>query len=394
MHSMLRDLIAIPSVSGQERPLVEHAARWARSVGLEVDEFETPESAVAGYPEGRARHLPLAGRPTLVVRLRGTGGGQSLMLNGHTDVVSAGEVSQWTHGPWSGEFDGERFYGRGACDVKGAIVSAMWAIERLAESKPRGDVLLELVPGEEDSVGLGTLTSVLRGYRADGVVVLEPTEGLPRCASRGGLRFEITVRGKSVHGTVKWHGVDAIRGAMDVMDRLRQMEVEYNTGGDEAFACYPIARPITVDRVVGGEWQGMVAERCMVGGYFELLPKDDVSRWREKFATDLDVGKEGRGNLDVSFPEVYTGHHVSADHKLCISAAETVDFLSGKSASVWTGFNAGCEAGLRFREHGSPTLVWGPGSLVQAHAADEFVNWSEVRTVAMGIERLARRWCD
>ena len=63
-----------------------------------------------------------------------------------------------------------------------------------------------MVPGEEDCVTLGTLTSVVRGHTADAAIVLEPTEGQPRNASRPGLRFEVTCRGRAVHGTVKWLG--------------------------------------------------------------------------------------------------------------------------------------------------------------------------------------------
>ncbi len=87
---------------------------------------------------------------------------------------------------------------------------------------------IELVPGEEDCVTLGTLTSVARGHTADACVVLEPTEGLPRNASRPGLRFEIACRGVAVHGTVKWLGRDAIALATAVLGVLPQLEAEWN----------------------------------------------------------------------------------------------------------------------------------------------------------------------
>jgi len=100
-----------------------------------------------------------------------------------------------------------KIFGRGACDTKGPlIISAIIALAALSELpvRPSGDILIELIPGEEDCVGIGTLTSVVRGYKPDAVVILEPTESMPRCASRAGTRFEISCTGRAVHGTVKW----------------------------------------------------------------------------------------------------------------------------------------------------------------------------------------------
>lgn len=392
MLAVLRDLIRLPSVSGREAPVVEYVAAWARARGIEADVWEAKEEELAGHPEAAARHLPLAGRPTCVLRVRGTDAARarSLMMNGHTDVVSAGAEGKWTHPPFSGEVVGNRVFGRGACDTKGPMVSAMWAMAALAQHPSAGDVMLELVPGEEDCVGLGTLTSVVRGYRADGAVILEPTESVPRCASRGGLRFEVTTHGRSVHGTVKWLGADAISSARKVLDGLATLEARYNDrDADVLFSSYPLARPITVDTVRAGEWQGMVADRCLVGGYFDLLPGDDLDAWSNRLQADL---REimGLGDLDqmtVVFPERYTGNRVSVSHDICSAAERALGPIE------WQGFNSGCEAGLRARVHGTPTLIYGPGSLAKAHCVDEYVDFADVRRVAAGLAGLAMAWC-
>src|SRR5262249_50078590 len=158
------------------------------------------------------------------------------------------------------------------------------AIKRSGIQLP-GDILLELIPGEEDCVGLGTLLSVLRGYRADAAIVLEPTEGLPRCASRAGCRFEIACVGRAVHGTVKWLGTDASAATRRVLDRLEELEHAWNDRqDDELFDDFPIARPITIDFVSGGHGQGMVCHECSCGGYLELLPDDDIETWKHRLS--------------------------------------------------------------------------------------------------------------
>ncbi len=397
MLDVLRTALRFPSVSGNEREFVEFVADWGQRQGLTADLWQADEAALGSEYSRFARHLPLAGRPTLVLSLPGDPDLPSLIFNAHSDVVPA-EAAAWSHDPWSGDYVDGRIYGRGACDVKGPLVSALWALWRIAQQPTRhGNLFLELVPGEEDCVGLGTLTSVLRNWHADAAIVLEPTEQLPRSASRGGCRFEIDIFGSSIHGTLKWLGKDAIRAMWDVTAILAELEAEFHRfDGDELFASYPILRPITVDSVHGGKWQGMVCDHCSCGGYFELLPNDDLDEWKGRFVTETRSRWQSRGGLpdqlQIRFTEEYQGHRLDARHPLCRCAAEAVQRDTGQNHFQWRAFNSGCEAGLRANLTNTPTLVWGPGRLAQAHAVDEYVNWNDVRQVAGMFTHFIHTW--
>ena len=401
-ESLLAEIVRIPSISGHERAVVRRVAHWARARGFSVDVFETDEESLADFAEIAAGHLPLKGRPTLVIRQPGRERGRSLLFNAHSDVVAAPEPEHWRHGPWSGFIARGRLYGRGACDSKGPLVSALLAMQALreiaADSDTRhGDILLELVPGEEDCVGLGTLTSLIRGYRADAVVILEPTDGQPRCASRSGLRFRITVAGRAVHGTLKWLGRDAIADLRRVLAALEQMERKFNRKkSNHLFDDYPFLRPITVDQLKGGSWPGMVCDQALCAGYFELLPEDDVFVWKRRFQRELAqrLGKTfAAGGIKTDFIEEYSGHATAPEHPLCRLAERILQINERKLAwKGWKAFNSGCEAGLRWRRQGVPTLVWGPGSLEQAHAVDEFVDLAAVRDTAVHLALLAYYW--
>jgi acetylornithine deacetylase len=269
----------------------------------------------------------------------------------------------------------------------------MLAARDLAGDGLAGDVMLELVPGEEDCVGLGTLTSIARGVKADAAIVLEPTESLPRCASRAGCRFEITCRGRAIHGTVKWEGKDAIRLARAVLDALDTLEARWNDrAANRLFAAYPIARPITVDKVSGGRWQGMICDECLCAGYLELLPDDNIAVWERRLARELprEVACRGHdaGNVDIQFTERYNGHQASPQSPLSRVARRAAGGKGG-----WSAFNAGCEAGTRAHLLGTPTLVWGPGSLSLAHADNERIRFSSVQRVAASFTRLVLDWC-
>jgi acetylornithine deacetylase len=397
---LLQQTIALASMSGNEGDCTRTVEQWVRERGFQTDLWETDEADLAAWSPPAADHIPLSGRPTLVVRLPGRGGGRSLILNAHSDVVPAGEAGTWRFPPWLGALSDGCVYGRGACDAKGPLAGALWAMLALRRRFPQGlagDLLLELVPGEEDCVGLGTLTSIARGYRPDAAVVLEPTDNVPRCASRSGVRFEITCRGLAVHGTAKWLGKDAIRMMRDVLDALDRMEKSWNVPpAGPLFVGCPIARPITVDSIAGGQWQGMVCERCSCSGYIELLPDDETEHWKGRFAEELKGAVPG-ASLEVRFGEQYAGHSTPVDHPLC-GVAEMVmeegssEQRGGPAWRGWSAFNSGCEAGLRADRQQTPTLVWGPGSLSQAHAPDEHIRFRDVETFAGLLAHLAVRW--
>lgn len=374
--------------------MTEFVADWARRQGFGVTLWQADEDELTRFGPLPAKFIPLANRPTLVLRLAGSGGGRNLLFNAHSDVVAAPRAERWRFGPWSGVVHDGKLYGRGACDTKGPLVSALWAMLAIQRGgfPLAGDILLELIPGEEDCVGLGTLTSLARGFGGDGIIILEPTEGEPRCASRGGLRFEIATLGHAVHGTVKWLGRDAIALMPPVLEALNRLELRWNNRNDDPlFADYPLMRPITVDTLHGGQWQGMLCDHCLCGGYLELLPGDDLDAWSNLFITTVknDVCAAGIGSehFSVRILEQYQGHFTPTTDELCIAAA------TAAKIQQWSAFNSGCEAGLRARLLGTPTLVWGPGSLAQAHAVDEFVELRQVAEVAGYFARTAEIYC-
>lgn len=400
MIDLLSRAVSFQSVSGSEGPLVRFLSDQALAMGFEVDCWEGDEAACRGLGVPIGRHIPLAGRPTLVVKLPGTGGGRSLLFNAHSDVVAAG--NGWASPAWEGLVRDGRLYGRGACDTKGPLVSALWAMEAIRRSGGTlgGDVLLEVVPGEEDCVGLGTLTSVARGYRADAAVVLEPTENLPRCASRPGCRFEVVTSGRAVHGTFKWLGVDAIGLMRAVLDSLEDVERTWTSVARDA--SHPIARPVTVDSVHGDGWQGMLCDHCTAAGYFEPLPGEDPEQagreFEERFRTALTARNISQDAVSLRFTEQYLGHTLDQQHELCRAALAAFRGVRSPEPTPawpeWTAFNSGCEAGVRAKVHGTPTLVWGPGNLSFAHGPDESIGLHELQLGAAQFAALALEWCS
>jgi len=396
MLNLLQKSIQIESKSGNEGDFVKFIADWASRQNIKSDLFEIEVADVYNFYPVTQRHLPLKGRPVLVLTIPGNGKGRSVIFNAHSDTVSEGLIEDWDSDPFSGSHISGIIFGRGACDAKGPLISALWAMSVLSKVIPTidcGDVMLELIPGEEDSVGLGTLGSIKRGYKADAAIILEPTENIPRCASRGGLRFSVEAKGKAIHGTVKWDGKDAIKSIRLVLDALDKLEKTWNDrNADNLFEEYPVARPVTVDKVYGGEWQGMVCDVCKCEGYFELLPQDDINIWSDRFRAELSAMLPDE-DLDITFGETYFGHRTTPDSELCGNVESA---LNGSRETLqwekWSGFNSGCESGVRASLHGTPTLVWGPGSVRYAHSPNEQIAFKDVQLCAKLFAEAVLKW--
>ncbi len=150
-------------------------------------------------------HEPEPGRPSVIGRLKGTGGGRSLMLNGHVDTVAVDEMLD----PFSAVVRNGKMYGRGAYDMKGSLAACMTAVKALVDSGASlaGDVLIAAV-ADEEYASLGT-AEVIRHYHVDGAIVTESTE-LDICiAHRGYIHIEVETIGRAAHGSRFKEGIDA-----------------------------------------------------------------------------------------------------------------------------------------------------------------------------------------
>ncbi len=183
------------------------------SVNPSLDPDGVGESEIAAYfAEAMhvlklevATHEPEPGRPSVVGRLKGTGGGRSLMLNAHVDTVAVDEMLD----PFSAVVRNGKMYGRGAYDMKGSLAACMTAVKALVDSGASlaGDVLIAAV-ADEEYASLGT-AEVIRHYHVDGAIVTESTE-LDICiAHRGYIHIEVETIGRAAHGSRFTEGIDA-----------------------------------------------------------------------------------------------------------------------------------------------------------------------------------------
>lgn len=399
--TFLQALIQARSVTGQEGAAAAVCAAKLRELSLDVDEWEIDGAQLRSHPAANPSRFSYAGRPNVVGRYNGAtgGGGRSLLLNGHVDVVSPEPLAAWTRDPWSGEVKGNRLYGRGAMDMKGGIACMIIALESVlaAGIRPAGAVLVECVIEEEEGVGNGTLGSLLRGYTADACIVTEGTHLQVQPAMRGALRWKITVPGAAAHGTEKWKGADAIEKGIFIWQALRHFEGAMSAiHTHPLYAGYPISIPVAPDIFQAGLWRGMVPPECVIEGYLETLPGQRTAYWedalraylRQVAASDPWLCSHPP-RLDVT--ERYEAYEESLTNPFVAMMQRIAVDVTGTTATL-SGLNGGCDAYIRHVYGNSPTVIFGPSG-GGAHGADEYVDVDQLRDATRAIALAIVQWC-
>jgi acetylornithine deacetylase len=158
-----------------------------------------------------------------------TNAGKSLILQGHCDVVPPGPLDMWETPPFSPVIKDGWMYGRGACDMKSGTIGALYALDAIkaAGLRPTGRIHFQSVI-EEESTGVGALSTLQRGYRADACFIPEPTGGKMVRSQVGVIWFRLKVRGHPVHVFEAGSGSNAITAAYHLISGLQKLEAEWN----------------------------------------------------------------------------------------------------------------------------------------------------------------------
>ena len=391
-EAFLCDLIRVPSTPGLEAAAMDCAAERFAAYG-EVE--RVPLSDALREDEDYADPVPglkYEGRCNLRIRVPGTGGGRSLLMNTHLDVVppSQGQVE-----PWNPRISDGIVYGRGACDAKGqaaTILLTMATLKRLGLALP-GDLLAHLVV-EEEVGGNGTLAMTRRGERADGCIVLEPTELRIFSSVRGAVWFRVTCTGKAGHSGQAGKTVSALKMAVRVMEILEGYHDRLLAAsrGIELFDQFPNPMPITFGRLHAGDWPATAPNSAVVEGVLGLLPNKTRYQVMEEMRQAIDdEGDEWlREHVELAFMYRHDSHVLPTAHPL-VTSLQASCRAAGAAGEV-TAMTASCDSWFYNNQLGIPTVVFGPGSLRHAHANDEQIALSSLADAATVLVEFIQRW--
>ncbi len=384
----------------------EFVADYLSRLGAEVECFEPESSMFASHPMA----LPdqsFAGRPILWARLPGNPAGRSLLFNGHYDTVLADPIEKWTHDPRSGVVVDGRLYARGACDMKGGNAAALAAVAGLINAGVElpGDVLINLVPFEEVN-GMGTTVTMLSGRRADGAVCCEPTELRPLIACRGVMALELRVQGRAAHAEIAQPhhslggGVDAIDKLVDLLAALRSLNETWRTRPDQQHSL--LSTPFMLASILdGGSFWASWPENARATFDVTYLPQNaDPAGYGSLVREEIERFIATRAELDDWLVEHRPQLHWVVDYPpVEIDAGEPIVELACQAAEANAGITGGpggfdswADQVNLIREGSIPTVLLGPGSILQAHTTDEYVDVAQLHAAVAIYADLALQW--
>jgi acetylornithine deacetylase len=372
LTALLSSLVATDSVNPSlvaggagEHEIATVIEAWADDAGLVTERLEeTP------------------GRPSVLVRARGAGGGRTLLLCGHVDTVNV-EGMAAPHAP---RIDGDRLYGRGAYDMKAGVAAALMAAREASRLELAGDVVVAAVADEEHA-SLG-VQEALRHVTADAAVVTEPTELELAVAHKGFVWSEVEVTGRSAHGSRPHLGIDAILKMGAVLNELERL--------DRALTdrTHPLLGRASVHAslIEGGVELSSYPAHCRLGLERRTLPGETGRQIEAEIESLLERCRGADPAFEASHGTLLVREpfEIEQDQELVALVAEAaVEVLPGPpkigGASYWADAAFIAAAGI-------PTVLFGPGG-EGAHAVEEWVSLSDTEAVARTLVSLAARFC-
>lgn len=367
---------------------------------FDVDVWEIDSAELETFPgSGIKPDRDLSNMPVLAGKLKGSGQGKSLILNGHYDVVPIGIVDNWTHDPFGAEIKDNKIFGRGANDMKGGIAAMIQAIRLIREAgvELSGDLIVQTVPDEE-STCMGTLSCCQRGYTADAAIIPEPTDMKVLVAVRGSLYGTITVPGRAGHAEMPqphWTeggAVNAISKAMKVMAGLEELTEEWRTRPDKQHKY--LAPDVIVPTIIqGGDWIVTYPEQVEIqfGAMFVPGTMDKRQEIEEKLTSVANNDpwmKEHPPQLETG--EFHYGAQVDKDEPIVRTAVAVLEDLGIEPALRGYGTLTDCIHLINYSK--IPTISIGP-DIKTAHMADEFVAIGQLVDTTKALALAIMRWC-
>jgi len=356
-EKLLAELIALPSVNPAFLPV-----RHPHAGEKKVADFLASVAARAGLEVEYQKVLP--GRANFLARLLPSGPiRQTILLAPHLDTVVA-DSTQFIPQRKNG-----RLYGRGACDTKGSVAAMLTALCELA-ANPRRPQSTEIVFAgliDEENAQEGSRALVAEGFKADLAIVGEPTRLAVVTAHKGSLWLELSTKGRAAHGATPSLGRNAVHAMARIVDWI---ETDY--AAQLARRKHPLLGTATVNvgKISGGTQPNIVPDQCVISVDRRLLPGETPAGVRKEI-TDLLRAKGWPAQLTTA--KLAPAVALETDPALPL----VHQFLVSLGQRKTVGVHYFCDAAV-LAAGGTPSVVFGPGNIAQAHTSDEWISLAEL----------------
>ncbi|RLL43805.1 M20 family peptidase [Oceanobacillus piezotolerans] len=369
---LTKKLVQIPSVyrenapEGNESKVATYVANYLQEIGIETHIQEV-----------------VPGRPNVIGIIDSGKPGKTLLFEGHTDVVTAGNPDTWKYDPFSAEIVDGRMYGRGTNDTKGNLACMITAVQSLLLDKEEftGKIIL-CIPCDEEGLMIGIKDFIKRGWAdgVDGAIICEPEENQVCIAQRGAMRVQVDVFGKQAHGAISWSGINPNIRLAKLMVELENLEKEEQERyGEDPYLKWPSITPTIVRSHVKGDPQiNVIPHHSMMTLDIRTIPAQNHDELLRRIHGIIDKLKEKdpdfRAELTVLDNRPATS--TSKQDPVVQAVYKAVQNVTGKTPK----YNGvpGATDGTFLHVHGIPIVTIGAGDRDIPHQINEYVDIDEL----------------
>jgi len=398
--AFVQKLVRTPSLANQESDVQHIIHEKLNSIGLSSKIIPVIFSELEHHPAFNDDGFSPDSRINVTALWQGNNKAKSLILNGHVDVVPTGPEKLWNDDPFSGNIVDGKIYGRGSCDMKAGLSSGLFAIYILKKLgfSPDGDIIFQSVVGEE-SGGCGTLTNIVKGYHADAAIILEPTSLKLSPIQSGALTFRLKVPGKATHASMRWDGISAIEKYSLIHQSIIDFEKERHDSFDvEYYQSKDRVAPINIGTIEGGQWHSTVPESIIAEGRLGVFPGESNEKAKESFERHINRFSQSDNWLKDHPPVIewfegqFESGQTSLNHPLIKELGDTYNNVSNQDAII-EGVTYGSDLRLFTNHANIPSVLFGPGDVRLAHAANENILIDEILISTEVIANMIVNWC-
>lgn len=354
-----------PTAAG-EMEIAAFVADWCRDRSLDV------------------RIVDGDGRPSVVAVARGTGGGRSLILNGHLDTVGVDGMDD----PFRPRVEAGRMYGRGAGDMKASVAAMMAALTSARTMDLRGDVVMTAV-ADEEAYSVGTTAVLDSGVTADAAIVTEPTNGDVVVAHKGFVWADVITQGRAAHGSRPEDGLDAITKMGAFLRGLEDLQTELEQGTGDPLLGTGSVHASVID---GGREMSSYPATCRLGLERRTVPGETA----RSVITELEDIAEGcrradpgfQASIDLTFER--RPFSIDAGHEIVELVRTVAARTSGRRPRV-TGSAGWMDAAL-LSERSIPAVIYGPAG-GGFHGNNEWVDIASIEACTEVLTEVIKAYC-
>ena len=364
---ILFDLISFKTISGEDNSsLIDYCDNILKNLG--ASSFRT-------YDEDKKRVNLFA-----TLKTKKTNGKTPIILSGHTDVVPVSK--SWSTDPFKATIKDDKLYGRGACDMKGFIACSLAYAPVYSKSDLDRDIHFSFTFDEETACqGAPILIEELKkkGIKNGICIVGEPTNMKIIDAHKGCYEYTTHFEGLAGHGSAPDKGVSAVEYAVKFVNKLLELREILKKRAPKKSTFDPPYTTLQIGGISGGIARNVIADRCRVDWELRPVVKEDgvfINSEIDKFVNEKLLPDMKKIYPKSSIKKEVIGEIIGFERDEKSEACNLISSITGDNSREAVSF--GTEAGL-FQEIGISTVVCGPGSIEQAHKADEFIKLNELK---------------